>query len=251
MLKKIENSEFFVSSEGKVYNSKMLEISQSVNKKGYCIAHIQFNTERKTCIVHRLIAQAFIPNPENKPQVNHLDGDKTNNKIENLEWVTQEENMDHAKNILGHFKGEKAASSILTDKEVLDIVPLLRSGFKNEEIAKMFNVRSHMIKQIRRGIAWKHITKGEIFQSGKGISDQQYLTIKYYLHKGLKIKDITGITGLSKSTVVKVSTSKIVKTFIDNLLETSTTIESIEQLLELLEEASRVGVSTPKCIASL
>ena len=65
---------------------------------GYKTCILSKDGESKVFTVHRLIASTFIPNPDNKPQVNHIDGDKLNNKVTNLEWVTQSENMQHAKN---------------------------------------------------------------------------------------------------------------------------------------------------------
>ena len=66
------------------------------NQKHYAHVLLTKNARSKTTSVHRIVAMAFIPNPDNKPQVNHIDGDKKNNTVENLEWTTQSENMRHA-----------------------------------------------------------------------------------------------------------------------------------------------------------
>lgn len=79
------------------YNRKGVILKQTLNQKGYYCVTITFeNHKQKVFEVHRLIAKTFIPNPENKSQVNHIDGNKTNNNIENLEWVTAQENIVHA-----------------------------------------------------------------------------------------------------------------------------------------------------------
>lgn len=66
------------------------------NGKGYLRIKLTKNGKEKRVMLHRLIAESFIPNPENKPQVNHINGIKTDNKIENLEWVTHLENIRHS-----------------------------------------------------------------------------------------------------------------------------------------------------------
>lgn len=68
------------------------------DNKGYMRLHVTIKRQRRSYKVHRLVAEAFIPNPENKPQVNHIDGDKTNNAASNLEWATNKENAHHAWN---------------------------------------------------------------------------------------------------------------------------------------------------------
>lgn len=75
----------------------------SPNRYGYCRVSLWKNKKRKTYCVHRLVAEAFIPNPENKPQVNHKDGQKSNNDAENLEWATSSENQTHSCRVLGHI----------------------------------------------------------------------------------------------------------------------------------------------------
>ena len=86
--------------DGKVYHkkSKILKQNRCYKKDGsyYLAIELNFNGISKRFFIHRLVAQAFIPNPENKPQVNHIDGNKANNCVDNLEWSTQSENEKHA-----------------------------------------------------------------------------------------------------------------------------------------------------------
>lgn len=72
-------------------------LNQTPDFKGRMTVWFTHNKKNRSIRVHRLIASTFIPNPENKKQVNHIDGDVTNNNVKNLEWATQEENMYHAK----------------------------------------------------------------------------------------------------------------------------------------------------------
>jgi len=88
------HTEYEVSNIGTVRNSNRNELKIYCHEKSYPCVYLQGFPNMMT--VHRLVAQAFIPNPENKPQVNHIDGNRKNNWVGNLEWVTAKENSEHA-----------------------------------------------------------------------------------------------------------------------------------------------------------
>lgn len=98
------NGKYLVNKNGEVKSlcKKNPRILVPCNgPRGYKLVSIFENGEKKTRRVHRLVAEAFIPNPDNKPEVNHIDGDKGNNSVDNLEWATRSENEYHAYRCLG------------------------------------------------------------------------------------------------------------------------------------------------------
>lgn len=175
----IPNTHYQIGSCGNIRNKNngRINVPFDRNRTGY-IRTILFdgNGGKKRYFVHRLVAQAFIPNPENKPMVNHIDGDKTNNCVENLEWVTASENMKHAyytlKKEIGFAFG-KGGSEVAWNKgkdiktlrpEIgkkiattrlkrcssrnIDIITLYKAGHKVKDIAKQYGLCTRQVHTI-------------------------------------------------------------------------------------------------------
>lgn len=119
------NGEYYVSNHGRVKSYKCGKeriLKPSLIGNGYpAVIITQGKAIRKCYTIHKLMALAFIPNPENKSSVNHKDGNKTNNHIDNLEWMTSKENVQHAWEN-GLFESKRVAISKAQSKPVVDIV---------------------------------------------------------------------------------------------------------------------------------
>jgi hypothetical protein len=155
---------YFVSSLGRFKNGYGRILCFHPHKKGYLMVSIPKDGKEKRWQAHRLVAKAFIPNPDKLPQVNHLDGDKKNNQVSNLQWCTNLENMRHSwvtgLRIQGTFAGEKSATSHLTNEQAKQIrdAPLRKGPYANltrKSLAEMYNVTEHVIKDVRAGKSYR------------------------------------------------------------------------------------------------
>lgn len=150
---------YWVTRGGQVKSPRGLK-KQAVSNKGYYIVEMYKDNNRKKMLVHRLVAQAFIPNPKGQPNVCHRDDNPRNNKDTNLFWGTQKDNvqdmMSKGRNRNKVFKGEKNGSAKLKDLDIPTIRRLLQN-MNCVEVAKLYGVDRTAVSQIKRGVTWRHI----------------------------------------------------------------------------------------------
>jgi len=128
------------------------------DRYGYFKVNLYRHSKMTAKTIHRLVGVAFIPNPENKPCINHIDYNKGNNFIENLEWCDHEYNYNHSKDRIKKSmkSGENHHTTTLTNEQVIEIKKL--KGIKrNFEIAIMFGVSQPLICDIMKGKKWKYV----------------------------------------------------------------------------------------------
>lgn len=124
------------------------------NGNGYMSVVFWTGNKQKRVYIHRLVAEHFIANPSAKPQVNHLDGDKSNNQISNLAWSTEKENMSHAYSTGLAKSGENCKFSVLKKEDVIEIYST-KGKVNAKELASKFGISTGQIWKIRAGIRWK------------------------------------------------------------------------------------------------
>ena len=148
-----------VSNLGRVksfHRGKIKILHLTFKDTGYVHVKLFKNFSRKTIGVHRLVAQAFIPNPNNLPVVNHINNNHSDNRVENLEWTTVSENTKHAYKIgaIKVKKGENAPNAKLSDNQaeyIRQVYKPLDKEFGGRALAKKFNVTPSTISDIAKG----------------------------------------------------------------------------------------------------
>ncbi len=146
------------SRKGVFHNKKQIILKTFKNGDGYLKYKLCINGKEKSVIAHRLVANEFLENPLNKPQVNHKNDIKDDNRVENLEWVTSSENVIHslANNLKIPQKGSEHGMSKLTEKEVLEIRAIGRTKTL-KEVGKIYNVDLSLISLILLNKIWIHV----------------------------------------------------------------------------------------------
>lgn len=149
---------YIITKEGSVvslYTGKQVYVH--TNKKGYQFVRLYVDGKAKTYLVHRLVAEMHIPNPDKLPQVNHLDGNKSNNVYWNLEWCSCQHNVTHSV-VTGLVKrGDNRPNAKLTDKQVIDMRSLRAQGASYYELGRLFGVAYQTAHKVCSNQTYTHI----------------------------------------------------------------------------------------------
>lgn len=153
-----EYNGYKISNYGKIIGKKGKLLSTKIAKDGYVPTGIIDYGGKKIHGLHRVIATIFIPNPNNLPEVNHIDGVKHNNRVDNLEWVTKSENQLHEVRVLQQRNGEKNCKNKLKEEQVIEIYNFCKEGkMKYKDIAELYNIEACQVSLIVSGDKWKYL----------------------------------------------------------------------------------------------
>lgn len=195
---------YCITLEGKVYSLKSKRfLNTQYNDGGYETITLRVGGKTKTIKVHRLVAEAFIPNTEHYPHVNHKDGNKKNNHKDNLEWIDRSGNMLHAyDNNLFINKPRQ-----LSEEDAHLACHLLEEGSKVCDVASMIGVSNSVISNIYKGENYKWISSEYDFTKvpkPKRYSENKILTVCKLLSENISVREIESVTKVHYSSIKQI-----------------------------------------------
>jgi hypothetical protein len=214
--KQYNNTQYSVSNLGRLRNDKTATIlAGNKNAEGYIKFGMWHGSIVKTVVVHRLIAEMFVDNPDNKPCVNHKDSDRSNNAASNLEWVTTSENITHAYTCGNGKVGEDSVHATLSEANVIEILKMVNLGVTTVEISKKFGCSTAAISHIRLNKTWKHIPREpaeNLSQKGK-LTPDNVREIRKLLAASVNKQSIATMFGVHRGTIAGIASGKIWKNY--------------------------------------
>lgn len=153
---------YWISENGEVWSShknNFRKLKIKVNRGGYCLVNVRKfdSTKWKSVTIHRLVLETFVGDKPPNFQCRHKDGNKSNNNLNNIEWNTAQINHDDMHLHGTRAKGERIGPAKLTEKEILLIRQLLKTGRPQIEIAEDFQITQGHVSRIKRRVTWMHI----------------------------------------------------------------------------------------------
>ena len=146
-----------VSNLGRVRDLKGKLKPMYKNNKGYYCMSLYYNKKSYHPTIHRLVATYFIPNVNNYPQINHIDCDKSNNKVINLEWCNQRYNYDEGMKNFLYSKNENHLWAKLKNTDIPMIYKLYELGFTRVTVSRIFNINPSSLEAIEKGISYREL----------------------------------------------------------------------------------------------
>lgn len=224
----IETS-YIVTENGRVYATNyrnagsFCELPQ-FDRKGYKVVNLNIDNKETCVLVHRLVALAFIENPRNCPEVNHEDGNKSNNSVENLIWVTKSENRIHgiSTGLITFHNGEDHHFAKITKKTAKKICKMLEKNVLTiDEIAEVAGTTRGTVYSIKYGDSWLNVSKNY------NVKNHSVSKKRVYTKERKKVGSI-----LDQDTVIKIctdlsETTDSVQTIADKYNIPKTRVESI------------------------
>jgi len=150
---------YFITRSGELTNKHGKVIKFYENQKGYLMTQLRVSGKTKTITQHRLVAIAYLPNPSNKAEVDHIDGDRKHNLPCNLRWATRSENVQHS-----YTNGDKCATgannsrATFTEAEVHALCRLFSDGLQSPEVSRYTGRPYNTVRRIRQRATWTHIS---------------------------------------------------------------------------------------------